>query len=172
MRRRRLALGLVAVIVLLAAGLLVRQNVVGADGYAIFRPVTASELESRQEASLAYPDSARIRISASDMTPNQLVESGSPAIVGGTFVVNAAPGDVGDWFDQRLRALGWSVLGSGVFTYVGGTIHSWTRGSREDIYLDIIGANSLDYIPTDRETEYRYVYLVGLPEWWPYFPPF
>ena len=159
-------------ILLLAAGLLVRQNLVGADGYAILRPVTASELESRQEASLAYPGSARIRSGASDMTPNQIVESGSPAIVGGTFVVDAAPSDVGDWFSQRLQALGWSVLGSDSSTYSGETLNSWTRGSREGIYLYIIGANSLEYIPTDRETEYRYVYFVGLPTWWPYFPPF
>jgi hypothetical protein len=160
------------VVLLVAAGLLVRQNVVGADGYAIFRPVTASELESRQETSLAYPGSTRIRSSVADMTPNDFAESGSPAIVEGTFVVDAVPSDVGDWFNQRLRALGWSVLGFDDATYPGETLNSWTRGSREGIYLYIIGANGLDYIPTDRQTEYRYVYFVGLPNWWPYFPPF
>ncbi len=172
MRRRWLALGLVVVILLVAAGLLVRQNVVGADGYATFRPVNGSELESRHEASLAYLGSTRIRMSVSDMTPNDFTESGSPATVDGTFVVDAAPNDIGDWFNQRLRALGWSVLGSGLSIDGGTTLYSWTRGSREGIYLYIIGANSLDYIPTDRETEYRYVYFVGLPKWWPYFPPF
>jgi hypothetical protein len=172
MRRRWQARGLVAVIVVLAVGLLVRQNLVGADGYAILRPVTASELESRQEASLSYPGSTRIRKSVSDMTPNDFAESGSPAIVDGSFVVDAAPGDVSDWFSQRLRALGWSVLGPGLSAGAGTTLYSWTRGSREVIYIYIIGANSLDYIPTDRQTEYRYAYLVGLPQWWPYFPPF
>jgi len=172
MSRKGLALGLAAAVVLLAAALLVRQYVVGADGYAILRPVTAAELESHHEASLSYPGSTRIRNSVSDMTPNDFAESGSPAIVDGSFVVDAAPGDVSDWFNQRLGALGWSVLGPGLSAGAGTTLYSWTRGSREVIYLYMIGANSLDYIPTDRQTEYRYVYLVGLPSWWPYFPPF
>ena len=171
MSRRTLVAALSGAALIVVAALLVRQYAVGSDGYAIFRPVTAAEVESRQEARLIYPGSTRIKFAADDMTPNQLTESGTPADAGGTFAADAPAADVADWYTQKLLGMGWSGIGSDAS--MGPEIqYGFRKGSREGFYLDIIGPTAVEYVATPHATEYRYFYFVGVPDWWPYFPPF
>jgi hypothetical protein len=147
----------------ISAAFAARQIAVGPDGFAAFRPVSASELAGRPEAHLYFPGSVVLQRSMSDMT-GPLLSTGEPAGIAATAATNAPKNDVIAWYENQMQSRGWSSSCSGCAP----TSRSWSRGNREFFELYFLDSKSFDYRSTDRATEYVVGYglaaLLGI-EW-------
>jgi hypothetical protein len=150
--------------VVIAAAFAARQIAVGPDGFAAFRPVSASELAGRAEAHLYFPGSVVLQRSMTDMT-GPLLSTGEPAGIAATAVTNAAKNDVIAWYENQMQSRGWSPTCGGACNP---TSRFWSRGNREFFELYFLDSKSFDYRSTDRATEYVVGYglaaLLGI-EW-------
>jgi hypothetical protein len=154
------------VILLLGIAVAVRQFAVASDGFAAFRPVSASELKGRAEAHLYFPGSSVVRVSTRDMR-GSLLAADQPAQVGTWLATSAPKNDVIAWYENEMRSRGWV---HGCAEVCSPALHMWTRGSREFFELDFPDPRFSDYVSTALPTEYVADYelspIIGVSWWW------
>jgi hypothetical protein len=143
---------------LLASALGVYLFATDSDGYARFRPVLASELMGRAEATLYFPGSSVIATELVDMEKAPLpIYPFRPAEVSTTLRVDATDSQLLVWYQQRVTSLGYHEFGS---PGTGGM--AWLRGRREFFYLHYNYPDAIEYRRVTQLTQYWIDYWIGV----------
>jgi hypothetical protein len=143
---------------LLIAGLLAAYQFMPApDGYPLLRLVPTSELKSHPDSHLYYPGSTRLLDGSQEMTPNNIFGAGNPASVNAVLGADSSPADITAWYQSQLGSSGWSD--QGLF----GAGRLWKRGFREYFVLRFIPVGSIEYVKSDRSSQFTVIYQVGVP---------
>jgi hypothetical protein len=147
-----------AVLVLLAAAIFaIRQFAPAADGFAAFRPVSASELAAHPEGHLYFPGSVVLQQSTYDMT-GPLLSAGQPAGIAATAATSASKKEVISWYEAQMQSRGWSPECGEVCVP---TSSEWSRGNRELFTVHFLESTAVQYRRTDLPTEYAIGYWVA-----------
>jgi hypothetical protein len=157
---------LVGGVLVVGSAFAVRQFAVTSDGFAAFRPVSASELASRPEAHLYFPGSSVVQVSRRDMR-GSLLSADEPAQVATTAATSASKNELIAWYENEMRSRGWVHTCAEVCSPV---LHMWVRGKREFFELDFPDPRFSDYVSTNLPTEYVADYelspIIGISLWW------
>jgi hypothetical protein len=153
MSKRRVRV-LTAAVIFVGAIFAIRQFMPASDGFAAFRPVSASELAGRQEAHLHFPGSIVLHQSMQDMN-GPLLSTGAPASVSTIAATSAPKDDVSAWYENQMRSRGWSPTCGETCVP---TAPEWDRGNREIFGLYFLQSSSPDYRSTSLPTEYVVFY--------------
>jgi hypothetical protein len=157
MSARVLAIAFSVFLLLVAIGTGIRQFAIGPDGFPSFRPATVSDLQSRSDAKLYFPNSVVIRVETEERQLRQLVSAGFPARVSTHLAAEASEDEIRVWYGGQLRSRGWTF----VPTSNGPKEDWWKRGSRELFGLYFVEPGSVAHDSANRSTEYVANYAVG-----------